>query len=91
LTVTGADEQLVLSACHSAKKLLERILPSDALVLGPAPLYVVRVNDRYRYRISVSVKNGREARRALEHATEYCNTEKAFRGVLAYAEKDPSD
>jgi len=91
LTVTGAEEQTVLRACHGAKRLLLETLPEGAAVLGPAPLRIVRVSDRYRYRVSVISADGKAAERAIERAIEYTNTEKAFRGVLAFGERDPSD
>ncbi|MCL2343884.1 MAG: primosomal protein N' [Firmicutes bacterium] len=92
VNASGPDEHVVLKCCHAAKQLLERALSGgEAAVLGPAPLAVVKVSDRYRYRVMISSKNGRRVREALPGAVEQLNTDKAFRGVSVYAEKDPGE
>ena len=58
---------------------------------GPAPLNVVKVNDRFRYRVNVTGKNSAAIRKALSAAVIECSGDKRFRGVSIYADHDPSD
>ena len=68
LTVSGADEGQVLRACVTLRDALRPELARlgmDAEVLGPAGAGVVKVNNRYRYRLSVVAKNTPELRRLI--------------------------
>lgn len=63
ITVTGGEEEQVRRACREVAESLRAAAkqpPYAALeleVLGPAPSPVVKVNNRYRYRITVIGKN----------------------------------
>jgi len=63
LTVTGIDEAQVLRACISLRDALRLAVERPELrelepeVLGPAGAPVVKVNNRYRYRIYIVAKN----------------------------------
>lgn len=68
LTVSGADEGQVLRSCMTLRDALRPELTRlgmDAEVLGPAGAGVVKVNNRYRYRLSVVAKNTPELRRLI--------------------------
>ncbi len=93
LSATGVDERLVLGCCKRICKLLQRALMSRQWVniLGPAPYPVVRVNNRYRYKISLACPQEREVRALVSKLLIYCNTEKEFRGVSLYADMNPYD
>ena len=60
-------------------------------VLGPAPLSVFKVNDRFRYRVNVTGKNGTAIRKAIAAAIIECSGDKRFRGVSIFADHDPQD
>ena len=60
-------------------------------VLGPAPLSVFMVNDRFRYRVNVTGKNGTAIRKAIAAAIIECSGDKRFRGVSIFADHDPQD
>ena len=68
LTVTGREESEVRRACAQLRQGLCEAAgkpPYDAMeleILGPAPAPVIRVNDRYRYRITVIGKNDKTLR-----------------------------
>jgi primosomal protein N' (replication factor Y) len=49
--VTGMDEQLVVICAHEIRKSLVLAVGASARVLGPSPSPVVRVSNRYRYRV----------------------------------------
>ena len=93
LTASGLDERLVLQACRFAKGRLETLLGprSGTDLLGPSPLSVVRVNNRYRYRVILNGKNNAALRAALAQTVCECNTDKRFRGVSVFADNDPMD
>ena len=63
LTASGLMESEVLSACMRLRASLEAWLRSpqfaqaDAQLLGPAPASVAKINNRYRYRLTLACKN----------------------------------
>ena len=58
LTVSGADEGQVLRACLTLRDALRPELTKlDAEVLGPAGAPIVKVNNRYRYRLFLAAQN----------------------------------
>lgn len=72
LTVSGMDEGQVLRACVTLRDALrEELERRGALrelepeVLGPAGAGVVKVNNRYRYRVFIVAKNTPELRRMV--------------------------
>ena len=72
LTVTGADEGQVLRGCITLKEALRleverraELRPLEPEVLGPAGAPVVKVNNRYRYRVYIVAKNTPEVRRLV--------------------------
>ena len=71
--------------------MLARVLGLTLGVLGPAPLPVVRMNNRYRYRVTLYCSQSREVRRAAANIVMYCNTEKSFRDVTVFADDNPLD
>ena len=64
---------------------------SGTELLGPTPMPVVRVNNRFRYRVIVSGKNSAALRAAVSQTVCECSTDKRFRGVSVYADNDPLD
>ena len=68
LTVSGADEAQVLRAVTALRDALRIDAPlrvPDAEVLGPAGAPVVKVNNRYRYRVFLVARNTGELRRLV--------------------------
>ena len=71
VTVTGPEESAVRRAIQEISDSLasaSRQPPYDALglmILGPAPAPVVKVNDRYRYRVTVIGRNDKTLRGLL--------------------------
>ncbi|MCI5753490.1 MAG: primosomal protein N' [Clostridiales bacterium] len=93
VTASGEDEARVLVCIRAAREMLIRLAGNrpDVRILGPAPLPVVRVMGRYRYRITVSCRADGEMRGILSGVVIACSTEKEFRGVSVFADADPSD
>ena len=71
VTVTGPEESSVRRAIQEISdslSLAAKQPPYDALdlmILGPAPAPVVKVNDRYRYRVTVIGRNDKQLRGLL--------------------------
>ncbi len=72
LTVSGTDEGQVLRACAALRDALRaemarnaELQPLEPEILGPASAPVVKVNNRYRYRVYIVAKNTPPLRRAV--------------------------
>ncbi|MEG0940290.1 MAG: primosomal protein N' [Oscillospiraceae bacterium] len=92
ITATGLDEMVVLKCLNFAKREITQRLRgnTDARVLGPAPLTVVRVNNSFRYRITLSGKDSREIRLLISDIITLCSTEKEFKGVSVFGDMNPN-
>ena len=97
LSASGPEETAVLRACARLRDAL-----SDALnrppyarcayrLLGPAPAAVAKVNNRYRYRLVLNIKNTREIRRLAAHLLRMAQTDRQNRSVSFFADFDPLD
>lgn len=90
VTFSGTQESLVIQAGRFLRERLEQMIGlRDAAFLGPAPMNVVKVNNRYRYRVHISCRSGASIRACIAQAVIECSTDKRFRGVSVFAENDP--
>ncbi len=90
VTLSGTEEEQVQQAGRFVRETLEQLLGRDqVLLLGPAPLGVLRVNNRYRYRIHIHCRANAAIRASISQAVIACCTDKRFRGVSVFAENDP--
>ena len=93
LTASGIDESQVLRCAAAMRDALSgsvRGMPG-ARVLGPAPLAVLKVNNRYRYRVTLCAPAGGKLRRVISDAVVYFSDNKEYKGVSVYADNDPSE
>ena len=93
ITVSGAVEEHVVAACRHIKAWLESTAGKTgaALVLGPSPLPVVRVNNRYRYRVTICGKSSTHLRSLIAQIVMECSRDKRFGDVSVFADNDPLD
>ena len=97
LTASGTDEHAVLRACLRLRQALEGVLSQppytgmELQILGPAPASVAKVNNRYRYRVTVSGKNSKPLRELLAHLVRSAQQDKENRGVSVFADVNPLD
>ncbi len=97
LTASGREEHAVLHACQRMRLGLDQLLrrreyaPFQAQVFGPAPATVAKVNDRYRYRLTLSAPNNKEIRALVAHLVRTAQNDKENRGVSVFADMDPMD
>ena len=93
ITVSGAVEEHVVAACRHIKAWLESTAGKTgaALILGPSPLPVVRVNNRYRYRVTICGKSSMSLRSLIAQIVMECSRDKRFGDVSVFADNDPLD
>ena len=63
----------------------------EARVLGPAPLSILKINNNYRYRVTLCAPPGKGLRRAVADAVLMAGDGKLFKGVNVYADTNPSN
>ena len=93
LTLSGLDEAAVLrGAVWLRQAVLDRVrdIP-ETEVLGPAPHPVARVNNRFRYRLTVVGRAEKALRGAIADATRDFARQGQHRGVSCFADCNPMD
>lgn len=94
LTASGAGEGAVLRCCTGVRQALEeglRRLGGEWQLLGPAPAAVAKVNERYRYCITVLCRNSRPLRELVAHLLRQAQQNKENRGISVFADLNPLD
>jgi len=93
LTITGADEAAVLSACSVIRDTLQGYFrgDKDIKLLGPAPAQITKVNNKYRYRLLVNCRNTKRIRETIAHTIRQFSRDGRSRGVTVFADADPYD
>lgn len=88
VTATGENEDTVVRTAKYIRSFFDTVLKgrNDCMILGPAPLSVVKVNNRYRYAVSISCINEKEMRALISRIVMECCTDKRFKGVCVYAD-----
>ncbi len=88
VTAVGQNETAVLRSLDTAKRILMKELSgrADVRILGPAPMAVVRVNNSFRYRLTISCKDDRAVRELISNVIIFCNTNKEFKGVTVFGD-----
>ena len=92
ITASGINEDAVMRCCTEIRNIL--IASSGKIrmrILGPAPLTVVRVNNRYRYRVSICCMADANVRALVSAILVKLNTDGKYKGVSVYADNNPSD
>ena len=93
LTISGQTEHHVLRCASAIRNDLLYVLRDipHSRVIGPAPYAVVRVNNKYRYRVTVMCKETKQIRQIVVDILCHYNTEKAYKGVSVFADAYPTD
>ena len=96
--MTGADESRVIRAAKALRDALgyaverrEELKPLSIEVLGPAGASVVKVNNRYRYRVTLHCRFDKEIRTLVSGLLIQCNTAKEYKGVSVFADYNPME
>lgn len=90
ITASGTDEQAILRCLTDIKEILNRELKvlENKSILGPAPLPVVKVMGRFRYRVTLVCAADREIRALVSRIVKFCNTRREYRGITVFADLD---
>lgn len=91
VTASGAVEAEVERCCRSMRDIFVSKLSGvgGIRILGPAPLPVVKVNNRYRYRLTIAAQSTKTVRKLISDMLVYVSTNKKFKGVSVFADIDP--
>lgn len=91
ITVSGEKEAEVVNGCRYALSCLKLALAEreNTDFLGPTPLPVVRVNNRYRYRVTLRCRVDSEVRNAVASTVVACGKVKELRKLSFFADNDP--
>ena len=91
-TVSGAEEGRVLRAAAALRERLRVLCAAEAVaasqpeVLGPAPAPVVKLNNRYRYRVLLVGKNDRPTREMVSWTLREFANSRENRGLHIFAD-----
>ena len=66
-------------------------LGEETRVLGPAPAAITKVNNRYRYRLTLSGVSTPGQRHLVSHLLRAVHQDKETKGVTAFADINPFD
>ena len=97
VTVSGLEETQVLRACALIRRSLDPWVkprqqgPEGPELLGPAPAPLLKVNNRYRYRVLLKCRSGKEIRALLAQILRAAQEDKANRGLSIWMDVDPMD
>ena len=97
LTASGADESAVLRKCQRLRRSLESWAAAWSdydmrpRLLGPAPAAVAKVNNRYRYRLTLLCQNTKEVRQLIAGLLQAAADDREIRGVSVFADVNPYD
>ncbi len=95
LCASGPEETAVLRALLRLRDALGAALNTPAYagtsyrLLGPAPAAVVKVNERYRYRLILNTQNAKAMRLLAAHLLRRAQADKQNRGVALFADLNP--
>ena len=90
-------EEEVIRCCLRLRQALAQAMESPEYagtphrLLGPSPAPVAKVNNRFRYRLSLSAPNQQKIRALLAHMVRCAQGDKQNQGVSVYADPDPWD
>lgn len=97
LGASGLEETAVLRALLRLREALGAALAqapyagTACRLLGPAPAAVVKVNDRYRYRLILNTENTKSMRLLTAHLLRQAQADRQNRGVALFADVNPLD
>ncbi|NCB50974.1 MAG: primosomal protein N' [Clostridia bacterium] len=93
VTVSGTDETGVLKCATDVRSALAEGTRGrkDVRILGPAPLKVVKVKNRYRYRVILYSPQGSRLRPLVSDIVKRFSSDNKYRGISLYADNNPLD
>ncbi len=96
-TVSGSEEGAVLRSCMRladglrAWRNTPELAACDLQILGPAAAPILKVNNRYRYRITIMGKRSAAVRNMVGYLLRSAHSDQYNRGVSVFADLNPLD
>ncbi len=97
VTVAGQEEARVLESIHALRAAFDGALRTEAWrdlqvrLLGPAGAPVPRVNNTWRYRLTLCARNSRKLRALVANYLRQFSKDKRNKGVFAFADVNTYD
>ena len=97
VTVSGPEEGRVLRVCAMLRDTVQRWLQNEPyrkmyyVLLGPAPAAVTKVNNRYRYHLTLMAENVNLIRTLVAHLVRCAQADRKNKGVSITADADPAN
>ena len=97
IVFSGITEQWVVTGAHFMGQMLQQMLAldqyaqEDLRILGPAPAGVLKVNNRFRYRLSISCKNNRNVRQLISHLMHEFIKDKRSKGISVFVDVNSNE
>lgn len=95
ISVTGLNEKDVLNASNFVKLRLKYLLDlknlHDYILLGPSPYNIVKINNRYRYRVILKCHLSKSIRDTVALIVKECSKNKDFKGLSFFAQNNPEE
>lgn len=89
---SGMIEDAVIAGAYDFRNNLAFFQKDHALrLLGPTPAAVVKVNNTYRYKLTICCKNSKQVRLILASHLKNFDKNKKYKGVTAYVDVNPYD
>ena len=92
IQASGPNENGVFQAMMMLQRALDAQLKSagrEYQLLGPAPCAVAKINGRYRYRMTLTGKQGRALRLLVSQLVQCAQQDKNNRGISIFVDADP--
>ncbi len=92
LTVAGPDEAAVLRVCMNLRAGIDRYCQTQQTALpppqvfGPAPAGILKINNRYRYQLTLRERNTKQTRTWLGQLLRAAQSDPATRGMSIVAD-----
>ena len=97
ITASGPQEAAVLRACQRMRQSLDRALAQPpyracgGVLLGPAPAAVAKVNNRFRYQLTLSCAEAGPIRTLIGHFLRQAQLDRENRGISLFGDHNPMD
>lgn len=93
ITVTGINEEAVMRGCAKMSRSLKSYFAGaeNIRILGPSPDIIAKINNRFRYKITINTKNTKTVRNTISHLIREFSKDKMNRGLTVFADINPSE
>ena len=93
ITVSGSEEEQVCLGCSRIRAALAQALAgsSDIRILGPAPAAITKVNNCFRYRVTLAAPDTKTIRQLVDRVVRGFAGDRRSKGLHVWADIDPEN